>query len=199
MADDGWGNKVPGKWKDSLPVINDKVVAALEKGIDVPIEAMVSGAAMEHLEDRLNASKAPIHYEDLTPVMKGDPRIQPPRLNGVDLPKVPQMRRVIPPPFQRPRLDISHTTRKWTRTRADQVQCDDIVVDIGKVMDVAHRTEHKLRSELLPAGTGGPDTMVAVGDLVILTGMGGIRKAFAPSAVLRVFTEQDEAAQVAGT
>lgn len=168
------GDKVPGKIKDRLPLIPDHVVDALNKGVDVPMEAFVSGPAMEHLQDRMAARNEPVHRENLIPVARNDPRIAP-RTDGITLPKVPSMRRVIPAPFQRPAAVMRQDHgRSWQMVRADQVAVDDIVTGVGKITDV-----------LLEPGFRLPDAEPV--EVVILTGMGGIRKAFRPSAFLRAF------------
>lgn len=199
MADDGWGGKIPGKVKDKLPVIPDKVVEALERGVDVPIEAMVSGPAREHLEDQLRARKEPIHAEKLTPVGKGDPRIAHyGKVDGTHMPLMPARKRVIPAPFVRPGAVMRQDHgRVWKLVSAGSVRVDDIVVDIGKIVSVELEMEYKLASELvgLPMQPG-QDARVAVGDVVILTGLDGIRKAFSPGAQLRAFVLDDTAAAV---
>lgn len=195
------GDKVPGRVKDRLPIIPDHVVDALNKGVDVPMEAFVSGPAMEHLQDRMAARNEPVRRENLIPVARDDPRIAP-RTDGVTLPKVPSMRRVIPAPFQRPAAVMRQDHgRSWQIVRADRVDKDDIVIGLGKIVDVQHKTDYMLRAELLerlggedvigPAGAV-PDprnTMVAVGYVVVLSGMGGSHKVFNPDAPLRAFAK----------
>jgi hypothetical protein len=172
MADDGHGGRVPGKWKDNLPVIPDKVVDALEAGVDVPLEAMVSGPAMEMLEDKIAERRRPLHLENLIPVPKGDPRVAPPRLDGQSLPQVPQMRRVIPPPYQRPSATIRQDHgRSWQDLAAAQAKVDDIVAGIGKIISTWRV----------------PDT--SAGEVVVLLGMGAVCKAFTPDAPLKIFAE----------
>jgi hypothetical protein len=181
MADDGHGGKVPGKWKDSLPVIPDKVAEALDKGVDVPLEAMVSGPAQEMLEDRIAERNRPLRMENLIPVPKGDPRVAPPALDGRTLPRVPQMRRVIPAPYQRPSATIRQDHgRSWQELAAREVAEGDIVTGIGRVTVV----QHGRFDVLLPAVALGDQTEVAV-----LEGMGGIKKVFFAQAVLNVFAE----------
>lgn len=184
-GDDFMGDRVPGKIKDSLPLIPDHVVSALEKGVDVPMEAFVSGPAREALEDRMRERNQPVHMENLVPVARNDPRIQPVR-DGHTLPKVPQMRRVIPPPFQRPAAVMRQDHgRSWQQLRADQVAVDDIVIGLGKIVAVADELDYAVVRGLL----GDSDAVNWASDVVVLSGMGGDHKAFSPSAPLRVFAK----------
>lgn len=171
------GEKVPGKIKDKLPVIPDRVVEALNKGVDVPIEAMVSGPAMEMLEDRMRERNEPLRMQNLVPVPKGDPRTQV-RFDGQQLPSLPQRRRVIPPPYQRPQAAIRQDHgRDWRDMRAADVKVDDTVPFIGRIVHV------DIRPAPLALGPEYRD----VGDVVFLTGMGGISKVFLPDAPVKAF------------
>ena len=199
MADDGAGGKVPGKWKDALPVVPDKVAEHLDAGHDVPVEAMVSEAAMEQFEDHLKSQAAPVHAEDLIPVRRDDPRIAGPGFgNGEVLPKVPQRRRVIPAPFRRPSIHIDHHGKSWQGRRADQIEAGDIVPDVGRVAAAFPRTRYAQMRELFAEdydfGLHGrdPDRQVAVGVETVLIGIDGREHLFEPSQQVRVFTAARE-------
>jgi hypothetical protein len=196
VADDGHGGKVPGKWKDSLPVVPDRVAEHLDSGRDVPVEAMVSEKAMEQFEDHLKRQAEPVHAEDLIPVSRDDPRISGPSFgNGSTLPKVPQRRRVIPAPFRRPSIHIDHHGRTWQVRRADQAEPGDIVPDVGRVASAVSRVRYVPRSyvvsESLLDGRD-PDEQVAFGLEVALTGIDGREHLFEPSQRIRVFTAARE-------
>jgi hypothetical protein len=190
VADDGHGGSVPGKWKDALPVIPDKVAEHIDAGRDVPVEAMVSEQAMEKFEDHVRSQAGPVHAEDLIPVSRDDPRIQGPSFgNGETLPSVPKMRRVIPAPFRRPRIAIDHHGKSWQVKLAATVQPGDILTEVGKVALVRQMTRYVLRSEILgTAADCAGDTHVAVGVDVVLTGISGCEKICGPNDQVRVFT-----------
>jgi hypothetical protein len=194
VADDGYGGSVPGKWKDALPVIPDKVAEHIDAGRDVPVEAMVSEQAMEKFEDHVRSQAGPVHAEDLIPVSRDDPRIQGPSFgNGEVLPNVPKMRRVIPAPFRRPRIAIDHHGKSWQVKLASAVQPGDILTEVGKVASARQVTRHVPRSELLGEAAGGTDVLVAVGVDVVLTGISGCEKICGPDDQVRVFTAAPKA------
>jgi hypothetical protein len=197
VADDGHGGKVPGKWKDALPVVPDKVAEHLDAGHDVPLEAMVSEKAMEQFEDHVKRQAEPVHAEDLIPVARNDPRIQGPAPgNGSVLPKVPVRRRVIPAPFRRPSIHIDHHGKSWQDKRADQVEPGDIVPDVGRVAAAELRTRYvELHTVVKPTELHGryPSTPVAAGIEVVLTGIDGREHLFEPSQRIRVFTAEEHA------
>jgi hypothetical protein len=198
VADDGNGGQVPGKWKDALPVIPDKVAEHLDAGHDVPLEAMVSDAAMEKFEDHVRRQAEPVHAEDLIPVARNDPRIQGPAPgNGSVLPKVPVRRRVIPAPFRRPSIHIDHHGKSWQVKRADRVEPDDIVPDVGRVAAMRTSTVYVRMSEVmkledLELHDLNPSKRVAVGLEVVLTGIDGREHIFEPSQRVHVFTAAEE-------
>jgi hypothetical protein len=197
VADDGHGGKVPGKWKDALPVVPDKVAEHLDAGHDVPLEAMVSEKAMEQFEDHVRRQAEPVHAEDLIPVARNDPRIQGPAPgNGSVLPKVPVRRRVIPAPFRRPSIHIDHHGKSWQVKHVESVQAGDIVPDVGRVAAAELRTRYvELHTVVKPTELHGryPSTPVAAGIEVVLTGIDGREHLFEPSQRIRVFTAEEHA------
>lgn len=197
MADDGHGGKIDGKLKDSLPVIPDKVVEQLEKGRDVPLEAMVSPAAFEAHMEQQERRKQPVHAEDLVAVGPRDPRIAGrTSFDGETLPAVPSMRRVIPAPFQRPSISINHHGKRWQRMRADAVREGDMVVGIGKVGTIGLINKYRKRSEITGV-TGDPlvdNIAVAVGFYVGIQ-CGEVWHRLETDEMLRVFCEEREGAE----
>lgn len=197
MADDGNGGKVPGKWKDALPVVPDKVAEHLDAGHDVPLEAMVSDAAMEKFEDHVRRQAEPVHAEDLIPVARNDPRIQGPAPgNGEVLPKVPVRRRVIPAPFRRPSIHIDHHGKSWQVRHAESVKAGDIVPDVGRVAAAELKTLYRRRIDVLSFEEMGPafDPLerVAAGLQIVLTGIDGREHIFEPTQRVHVFTAAEE-------
>lgn len=199
MSDEFMGERVPGKVKDKLPVIPDHVAEAMDKGVDVPIEAFSLGDARDRLQDEIANRNRPVRLQDLTPVAKGDERISHYyKRDGNQLPLVPQHKRVIPPPYQRPAATIRQDHgREWAFVTAEQVRKDDIVVDFGKVTDVETKLDHKLRSDVLGITLENmqDDDLVAVGTIVFLTNVEGRIRAYSPGAQLRAFVP----ASVAGS
>ena len=198
MADDGHGGKVPGKWKDQLPIVPDKVAEHLDAGHDVPLEAVVSDKAMEKFEDDLRKRAEPVHAEDLVPVRRDDPRIQMDFGNGTSLPKAPVRRRVIPAPFRRPAIHIDHHGKSWQVKKAADVAAGDIVPDVGRVVQVQQVTLYRPRSEILGEALEGEyDGAVAVGVEVKLTGIDGCVRVFGSHEQVRVFTARPQEAESA--
>lgn len=196
MASDGHGGKIPGKIKDKLPVIPDRVATLLDAGHDVPVEALSSERVLERLEDQAKQRAAPVHAEDLVAVPKGHPVTQI-RHDGVSVPRMPVTRRVIPRPFQRPRIDISHHGKTWQRKPVSEVRPGDMVPDVGRVaLEPERRTCYLQRFHFFPAdydfGLHGhdPNEMISVGLKLVLTGIDGREHFYAEDDWTRVFTEQ---------
>lgn len=193
MADDGHGGKIDGKLKDSLPVIPDRVVALLEKGQDVPLEALVSEPALEQAEEAAHKKASPVHAEDLIAVPKGHPVTQTIH-DGMSVPKMPVTRRVIPAPFRRPSIHIDHHGKSWQLLPVTTVKPGDIMPDVGKVAGVSTRVRYRTRGDILGIDVAGSDlspldTPVAIGVDVVLTGVSGEEHLIAEGERVRVFTE----------
>lgn len=199
MASDGHGGKISGKLKDSLPVIPDKVVDAIQRGKDVPLEAMISPAAFDAHMTAQEQRKQPIHAEDLVPVSARDPRIAGrTTFDGSSLPAVPSTRRVIPAPFRRPRLEIGQHGRTWQRMRADLVRDGDTVVDVGLVEKIGLINKYQPREEITGQHTGNPEVdrqAVAVGYYVGIWAKSGTWHRFDVDYILRVHAEPREGAE----
>jgi hypothetical protein len=145
------------------------------KGPAPDISAFMSDASLE--EAARNTAAAPVHAEDLVPITRAEAarRVT---FDGEHLPRAPAARRVLPPPFRRPRFDLDRHGRQWVTCRADEVATGDMVTDLGRVATV----ETVLRYETV---AGIPD--VAVGMKVILTGVAGNRAVFEPGTPVRAF------------
>lgn len=138
-----------------------------------PMEAFMSDASLEAVAAQTAA--APVHAEDLVPISPAEAARRT-TFDGQTLPNMPVTRRVIPPPFQRQRINISRHGRTWQPCRAEDVQLGDTVPDVGLV------TGRRVVTRYAKVA-GVPD--VAVGRKVILTGKGGIERAFDPTELVR--------------
>lgn len=164
---------------DALPVIPDKVTEKIEAGEDVSAE-YIAGAAREQAAERARRQAGPVHLEDLTAVSRNDPRIAM-SFDGASLPKAPQTRRVIPPPFRRPRIAIDHHGKSWQLCRADEIARGDIIPGIGAVA----AAYPYIRRDTI-AGTEG----VAAGTDIRVTGAGGSVAVYDAAESVRVFRKQ---------
>lgn len=140
-----------------------------------PMEAFMSDASLEQVEKQTAAAATPVHAEDLIPISSAEAQRRT-TFDGEHLPNMPTMRRVIPAPFQRPRIAIDHHGRTWQPCKAEDVQVGDTVPDVGRVVD------RQLVTRYEPIA-GVPH--VAVGMKVILTGAGGITRDFDPQKPIR--------------
>jgi hypothetical protein len=188
MASDGHGGKIPGKVKDRLPVIPDKIVEKLDQGKDVSVEELVGTAALEAVDAQRRSHAAPVHAEDLVPVRKDDPRIAGATAFGTgSLPAVPSRRRVIPAPFARPRIAVDHHGKSWQRVRARDVSIGDLVVDLGQVTAWREEVRRVRRSEIVQDGARPDDPLVAVGTDILLENAEGAELRLDEGTELRVF------------
>jgi hypothetical protein len=146
----------------------------------LPVEAFMSEQALAQVDAQTAATAAPVHAEDLVPITKAEAARRT-TFDGASLPRVPATRRVIPPPFQRPRFDLDRHGRSWTSCRADAVEAGDMVAEGGRAFRV-ESTEPVLRYETV---AGIPD--VAVGMKILITGTAGNRVAFEPGQNVRAF------------
>lgn len=162
---------------DSLGRDVDKARAGKLKGT-LPVEAFMSEDSIAQAEQQTAAASAPVHAEDLRPISRAEAATRS-TFNGETLPSHPVPRRVLPAPFQRPRIAIEHHGRSWTTCPAEKITEGDMVVDIGRI---ACDAEPVIRYETV---AGIPD--VAVGMKVILTGVSGNRVAFEPGTRVRAF------------
>jgi hypothetical protein len=143
-----------------------------------PVEAFMSDAALEQVDRQTAVAAQPLHAEDLVPISKAEAARRT-TFSGDSLPSMPATRRVIPPPFRRPRISIDHHGRSWTTCPVEAVRPGDMVVDVGRV---ACPPETVTARE---AVAGVPD--VATGMRVILTGVAGNQVPFSPGSRVRAF------------
>jgi hypothetical protein len=120
------------------------------------------------VERQTAAAAIPVHAEDLVPISQAE-AAERTTIRGDTLPRMPTTRPVIPAPFRRPSIHIAHHGRTWQPCRAEDVEVGDTVPDLGRVAgrQIVRRYE---------TVAGVPD--VLVGMKVILTGAGGIERAF---------------------
>lgn len=187
--------------KDSRPggmlEIPDSLGRDLDKAAEgkipaPPIEAFLSDDALQQIENDTRAADAPVRAENLIPIHPAA-AAEMRRQDGGSLPKMPAMRRVIPKPFQRPRITGGSHGKSWRYVRADQVRTDDIVPEIGRVTATLSKLVYAPRDEALSGKpwsrtslTGGED-MVAIGEVIWITGAGGVAKVKRPEDEVRVF------------
>lgn len=134
-------------------------IAENEQGeVITPLEAAIAAKdtknmhreaerAQEILDERRKRAKEPVHMDGLKPLPPGvNPGGGPTQLQlGVPMEAgtQPSMRRSIPPPFKRKRIEIEHHGKSWAYLRAEQVRPGDQVVDVGLVNEVGTRVLHE--------------------------------------------------------
>lgn len=162
---------------DSLGRDVDKAREGKLKGT-LPVEAFMSEEAVAQVAEQTAVASAPVHAEDMRAISPAEAASRS-TFNGETLPGHPVPRRVIPAPFQRPRIAIDHHGRDWTTCRAEKIEEGDMVVDVGRV---ACKPEVFTRYETI---AGVPD--VAVGVKVKLTGIAGNEVVFDFGTRVRAF------------
>ena len=160
---------------DSLGRDVDRAKAGTLKST-LPAEAFLSDGALEQIEQAQRPDPT-VRQGDLVPITAAEAATRT-TFDGESLPRLPQLRRVIPEPFRRDRIDISHHGKAWQECRADEVCEGDIVPEVGRVKSV----DHHIRYETV---AGIPD--VATGMTVVLTGAGGTELPLQPGVTVRVF------------
>lgn len=153
---------------DSLGRDVDKAREGRLRGT-LPVEAFMSEQAIAEVAEQTAAASAPVHAEDLRAISPAEAAARS-TFNGETLPGHPVPRRVLPAPFQRPRVSLVSVDgpthgRAWVSCRAEQIEEGDVVVDVGRI---ACAPELFTRYETV---AGIPD--VAVGVKVKLTGISG--------------------------
>ncbi len=162
--------------------IPDSLGRDIDKGLTPPIEAFMSDDALSQAEAMTRAASEPVHAEDMVPISRAEAGMRTTMSHGDSLLRAPATRRVIPAPYQRDRIAISHHGCAWTSCRADEVDLGNIVPDIGKVVS----TEITTRRGTISGVQG-----VALGMDVRLRGAGGLEKLFDAAATVRVFRETE--------
>lgn len=143
---------------------------------DLPVEAFLSDSALEQVE-RANRPDKTVRQGDLVPISPAEAAART-TFDGEHMPRLPSLRRVIPEPFRRDRVDLTRHGRSWQTCRADAVEAGDMVVDVGRVMS----TEAVIRYETV---AGIPD--VATGMSVVIKGAGGNELVLQPGDTVRAF------------
>lgn len=195
---------------DSLGRDVDKVREGKLKGT-IPVEAFMSDAALAQVEKQTREAAAPVHAESLQPISHAE-ALRKRTFNGETLPDFPQTRRVIPPPFQRPRINAGRHGKTWQYCSASEVQPGDLVPGVGTVETVDEQVVYATREDILgdlalstivdgaevtvtreqAQVMGILDEQVAVGTAVVLTGQGGNVKALRPGDQVQVFRKAPE-------
>lgn len=133
------------------------------KGEAPPVEAFMSDASLDQVAAQTAQVARAVPAESLTPISKAQ-AAELTRFDGETMPLIPRTQRVIPPPFRRDRIEVSHHGRKWLPTLVEDVSIGDTVPGVGIVVKV----ERVRRLEPVK-GWGG----VVEGMKVILTGPSG--------------------------
>lgn len=146
-----------------------------------PIEAFLSDDAVQQIEAASAVNTQPLHAESLRPITLGEANART-TFNGESLQNMPAPRRVIPPPFRRPRIDGGSHGKTWQNVRAEQVVAGDIIPEIGLVT-ASHEV---IRRETIAGRVG-----VASRIQWVVQGAGGVTRAFSPEAQLTVFRKAE--------
>lgn len=171
----------------SLPVIPEAIERKIDQGKDVAIEE-IREAAIDQI--RTNRT-TPVHAENLRPISPATAAEMRTQKPGGKLPKMPAMRRVIPEPFRRPRIDASRHGKEWVWVLAKLVVPGDIVPDIGLVDRREEQVLYVPRGELVGATGGAEDLVpVATGIKIVLHGVSGASLEFQPDDEVHTFRKQ---------
>lgn len=127
------------------------------------MEAFMSDESLAMVERNTAQAASAVPAESLTPISTAQ-AAEMTRFDGETMPNLPRTRRVIPAPFQRQRISITHHGRRWMPCLAEDVRPGDTVPGIGLVTG-----RQVVRRHEPVAGVSG----VTVGMKVILTGKGG--------------------------
>lgn len=144
----------------------------------------------------------PVRAENLVPISKAEARRRT-TFDGETMPKFPATRRVIPAPYQRDRVIGGSHGKAWQELTARQIHPGDIIPDLGLVTLVEERTVYAAKAHVdqgtawsntliggpndeHPAGYD-PDSLVAIGTAVRVTGKGGKVVVMRPETQGRVF------------
>lgn len=173
---------------DNIPYMTDPMKKALDQGKDLPIEQLVSPRGLEAIEAAKARSSRPIRADHMRPITKAEAARRTALTREGELPLMPATKRVLPKPFERPRVVVSSFgghRKTWQSVRVDEVQAGDIIPDLGRVVDIAEQ----IRREDV-----GPAKDVATGVTTILVGAGGKVAAFRdPHERIQVFREDPDA------
>lgn len=118
----------------------------------------------------------PVPLSSLTPASAVD-------ITPGQFPAVPRRQRVIPAPFRRNRIDISHHGREWLAVQAGSLRSGDLVVDRGKVIETERIVEYDTID-----GPGMP-VQAPVAEWIRVTFLSGEVYQFFPHEGVRAFVE----------
>lgn len=170
---------------DNIPYMTDNMKRALDTGKDLPIEQLVSDDARAAVEADRSRRSRPIRADHMVPISRAEAAARTKLTPDGPLPLMPATKRVLPAPFQRPRVVVSSLSghrKTWQSVRVDEVQEGDIIPDLGRVVDVTSVTR---REDV------GPVKDVATGITHVLVGAGGNVAAFHdPHERIQVFREE---------
>jgi len=171
---------------DSLGRDVDKFAAG--KAPPPPIEAFLPDSTLAEIEKATAAKSEPVRAENLIPITPASAAARRTQ-HGESLPAMPSMRRVIPAPYQRPRISAGSHGKSWQSCRADQVAEGDIVPGVGQVVYAQEKVVYTPLSDYRPQLEPGTpaDTMVAAGLEVVLAGKGGVVVVHHPDTMVQVF------------
>lgn len=119
------------------------------------------------------------------------------QFDGQSLPNAPGMRRVLPKPFQRQRVNLDRHGRAWKQCRADAIEVGEMVVGVGRVVDREIKVRYVPKWEVcgyIPTVDEIPPDMeelVAVGTDIVLTGMGGAVVTYDAADSVRTFRKEE--------
>ncbi len=146
-----------------------------------PIEAFLSDDTVQQIEAAAAVNTQPLQADSLRPITRREANART-TFNGDTLQNMPAPRRVIPPPFRRPRIDAGSHGKSWTNVRAEQVVPGDIIPEIGLVTG-----SHEVIRRETVAGVVG----VAARIEWVVHGAGGVTRSFAPESQLTVFRKAE--------
>ena len=149
-----------------------------------PVEHFLPDSALAEIERASRAKAEPVRADRLYPITAGEAAARRTQA-GAELPKMPAPRRVIPAPFQRPRVTGGSHGKAWQEIRAENLSLGDIVPGVGRVVARSVRTVYVSREAAeQPGPLTGPvsaepgEDKVAVGEVVLVEGAGREVKAF---------------------
>lgn len=177
----------------------------------LPVEAFMSDAALEQVARQTAQRGEAVHAESMIPISRAEAAARTTfTRDGSQVPVVPAVRRVIPPPFQRPRIEAGRHGKEWQVTRATGIREEDLIPGVGRVTLAEERTIYARREDVLagnawshPRMAGPGNTLsvspeeaatgfVAIGLVMLVQGAGGVVRAYRETDDVRVFRKAEE-------
>lgn len=154
------------------------------KGEAPPVENFLSDSALQEIERATKARETPVRADQLRPITPWEAK-QRRTQHGEELPNMPAQRRVLPAPFQRPRINAGSHGKTWQDIPAENLSPGDIVPGVGRVVSRSSKVVYVPR-ESVDAGDAFTAAVsvepgegkVAVGEVILVEGAGGEVKAF---------------------